>query len=439
MSAITIENDLVHYEVLGRGRPVILLHGWLGSWRYWIPAMQQLSMKYRTYALDFWGFGDSGRDARRYDFASQVLLLDQFMDKLGIAKAALVGHDLGAAVAARYAVQHPDRVPRLMVVSPPLFWMAPKATPLTSNPAPRAIPPVVTPPAAPAAGTPTPAAPATPAAAAPAAPSATPTVPPANAAPSLTLSTPTGVPASAIPEPPPDPVNPDAETVPWRTEEMKARIRAALERRVAAVDVPPARPPEPGPKSPRDAATLPTDQPAKDISTAPVPLPEPLAAVPAMPKLNYVPEPASGQVQNANPLKDFLQTVDRLELLKRHVDPGSDHEKLKSEVEKADTVAVAMSVDSFVDVDTLRDLQALPVPCVTVYGATDTFLPAPDARMISNLVEGRSIFHTISMDGTRHFPMLENIAGFTRLVLDFLEAPDVTKLSIKETWERRVR
>ncbi len=60
MSAITIENDLVHYEVLGRGRPVILVHGWLGSWRYWVPAMQQLSSKYRTYALDLWGFGGFG-------------------------------------------------------------------------------------------------------------------------------------------------------------------------------------------------------------------------------------------------------------------------------------------------------------------------------------------------------------------------------------------
>jgi pimeloyl-ACP methyl ester carboxylesterase len=264
----------------------------------------------------------------------------------------------------------------------------------------------------------------------------------------LTLSSPAGVPAPAISESTPDPgglpVNPDAETVPWRTEEMKARIRAALEKRVAAVDVPPpVKPADPAPKSPRDAATLPTDQPAKEIATGSTPpappMPEPLPAVPAMPKLNYVSEPASGQVQNANPLKDFLQTVDRLELLKRHVDPGSDQEKLKSEVEKTDTVAIAMSVDSFADVDTLRDLQALPVPCVTVFGATDTFLPAPDTRMISNLTEGRSIFHAIPMDGTRHFPMLENIAGFTRLVLDFLEAPDVTKLTIKETWERRVR
>ncbi|SRR5258706_11925765 len=66
MSAITIENDLVHYEVLGRGRPVIFVHGWLGSWRYWVPTMQQLSMKYRTYALDLWGFGDSGKGNNRY-------------------------------------------------------------------------------------------------------------------------------------------------------------------------------------------------------------------------------------------------------------------------------------------------------------------------------------------------------------------------------------
>ena len=41
MSAITIGGDLIHYEVLGRGRPVLLVHGWIGSWRYWVPAMQQ--------------------------------------------------------------------------------------------------------------------------------------------------------------------------------------------------------------------------------------------------------------------------------------------------------------------------------------------------------------------------------------------------------------
>src|SRR5215813_2710170 len=121
MSAITVENDLVHYEVLGRGRPVIFVHGWLGSWRYWVPAMQQLQAKYRTYALDLWGFGDSGRNNKHYDFKDQVQLLDNFMEKLGITKAALVGHSLGAAVCLRYATLHPDRAPRLALISAPLF------------------------------------------------------------------------------------------------------------------------------------------------------------------------------------------------------------------------------------------------------------------------------------------------------------------------------
>ncbi len=64
MSALVVDNSLVHYEVLGRGRPLLFLHGWLGSWRYWVPTMIELSSSHRAYALDFWGFGDSDRVPR---------------------------------------------------------------------------------------------------------------------------------------------------------------------------------------------------------------------------------------------------------------------------------------------------------------------------------------------------------------------------------------
>ncbi len=53
MSAIVLQGEIAHYEFLGRGKPVIFLHTWLGSWRYWISTMQSLSMAYRTYALTF--------------------------------------------------------------------------------------------------------------------------------------------------------------------------------------------------------------------------------------------------------------------------------------------------------------------------------------------------------------------------------------------------
>lgn len=122
MSAITVGGDLVHYEVLGQGRPVVLVHGWLGSWRYWIPTMQQLHMKYRVYALDLFGFGDSSKNPAKFSLSEQVDMLEAFMDELGLKRAAFIGHGLGAMVLAEYAFKHQKtRVPRLMLMSTPLY------------------------------------------------------------------------------------------------------------------------------------------------------------------------------------------------------------------------------------------------------------------------------------------------------------------------------
>jgi pimeloyl-ACP methyl ester carboxylesterase len=121
VSAIIIDNALIHYEALGRGKPLIFLHGWLGSWRYWMPTMEALSDRYRTYALDLWGFGDSDRGTQRYDIESYVNLIDQFMTQLGVVRASLVGHSLGAAVAVLSAVRSTERIDRVMAVSIPVM------------------------------------------------------------------------------------------------------------------------------------------------------------------------------------------------------------------------------------------------------------------------------------------------------------------------------
>ena len=121
MSAITIGGDLIHYEVLGRGRPVILLHDWLGSWRYWTPTLQQLGTKYRVYALDLRGFGDSGKNPQKYALDHQAHLLFDFMRELGLPKAAFIGHGLGALVISEFARLYSDKVPRMLLISAPLF------------------------------------------------------------------------------------------------------------------------------------------------------------------------------------------------------------------------------------------------------------------------------------------------------------------------------
>jgi pimeloyl-ACP methyl ester carboxylesterase len=111
---------MVHYEVLGRGRPIVFLHGWVGSWRYWVPAMQAAAMSFRAYGLDLWGFGDSAHVVNCYSLEQQVSLLDRFMQEMGIGKVALIGHGLGALVALLYTQAFPQIVDRLMIISIPL-------------------------------------------------------------------------------------------------------------------------------------------------------------------------------------------------------------------------------------------------------------------------------------------------------------------------------
>ena len=126
MSAIVVKEGLVHYEAIGRGRPLILIHGWLGSWRYWVPTMEGLSGQYKTYALDLWGFGDSDKQDLYYNINAYVELVINFLDHLAIGQGPIpiVGHALGGLVALLLAAQAPERVKQVMGVSVPLSGAA---------------------------------------------------------------------------------------------------------------------------------------------------------------------------------------------------------------------------------------------------------------------------------------------------------------------------
>jgi pimeloyl-ACP methyl ester carboxylesterase len=120
LSSITTDQGILHYEVLGRGKPVILLHGWLGSWGLWRETMTYLSQFYRTYALDFWGFGESGKKRSTYAVQDFISLVNQFMDQLGIQSAPLVGHSMGGTVSLSVAIQFPERTQKVVVIGSPI-------------------------------------------------------------------------------------------------------------------------------------------------------------------------------------------------------------------------------------------------------------------------------------------------------------------------------
>ena len=108
----------------GTGDPVICLHGLGGTKASFLPTAAALADSFRVIAMDFPGFGESGKPLRAaYDapfFADSVIGL---LDELGIDRAHLVGNSMGGRVAIEAGLRHPYRVRRLALLSPALAWL----------------------------------------------------------------------------------------------------------------------------------------------------------------------------------------------------------------------------------------------------------------------------------------------------------------------------
>lgn len=126
MSSIVTEQGILHFESIGRGQPVVLLHGWINSWDVWRDSMIALAdtRRYRVHALDFWGFGDSAQGKNTppdaFNIDSYVEMVHQFMTRLGIETAPVFGHSMGGTVALQMALTHPEQVSRVAIVGSPI-------------------------------------------------------------------------------------------------------------------------------------------------------------------------------------------------------------------------------------------------------------------------------------------------------------------------------
>lgn len=105
-----------HYLERGTGEPVILIHGFNMDANTWRNNIDVLALSHKVYAIDLWGLGFSHRKSvdPGYELYSEQLL--RFMDEKGIHKATLVGHSMGGGTAIFFAVKHPNRVEKLVLV-----------------------------------------------------------------------------------------------------------------------------------------------------------------------------------------------------------------------------------------------------------------------------------------------------------------------------------
>jgi pimeloyl-ACP methyl ester carboxylesterase len=122
MPVVHVEEHSIHYHVEGAGPDVLMIHGWVSSWRMWERPMHRLALAgFRAWALDLPGCGESeavyGSNGR-YAIANLTSAVEELVERVGIERVALVGHSMGGAIALEMSARRPDASRALVLVAP---------------------------------------------------------------------------------------------------------------------------------------------------------------------------------------------------------------------------------------------------------------------------------------------------------------------------------
>lgn len=113
---VTIENMNINYICEGEGENILVLHGWGANIDTIMPIVNLLKDHFKVYALDLPGFGKSDKPEIPFNSQDYSRIVKKFMDLMEIKKATLIGHSFGGKVSIILAVNHPERVERLVLI-----------------------------------------------------------------------------------------------------------------------------------------------------------------------------------------------------------------------------------------------------------------------------------------------------------------------------------
>jgi pimeloyl-ACP methyl ester carboxylesterase len=113
---VVVFGQKINYVEAGSGPTVVLLHGLGGNTTNWAFNVPALSARFRVIVPDQVGFGLSDKPFINYRVGTYVDFLDKFLAELKVERASLVGNSMGGWVAALYALKHPSKVERLVLV-----------------------------------------------------------------------------------------------------------------------------------------------------------------------------------------------------------------------------------------------------------------------------------------------------------------------------------
>ncbi|MFN8417817.1 MAG: 2-succinyl-6-hydroxy-2,4-cyclohexadiene-1-carboxylate synthase [Anaerolineae bacterium] len=116
---IAVNGVSLYVRMTGRGEPLVLLHGFTGSSRSWLPHVAEFKSHHFCISVDLLGHGGSDvpLDPARYRMDKQIDDLLDVFDALGLGQVNLMGYSMGGRVALSFAIAHPERVRSLVIES----------------------------------------------------------------------------------------------------------------------------------------------------------------------------------------------------------------------------------------------------------------------------------------------------------------------------------
>jgi pimeloyl-ACP methyl ester carboxylesterase len=118
--SVSVEGAEVAYGQQGRLAlpPLVMLHGWAASHGFWKYCYSAFSPRWRVIAPDMAGFGISEKPDRDYTVEGLTSWFGHFLDAMKVDRVTLVAHSMGGTIALLYALEHPERIEKLVVVNP---------------------------------------------------------------------------------------------------------------------------------------------------------------------------------------------------------------------------------------------------------------------------------------------------------------------------------
>ena len=105
----------LNYKTLGSGKPLVILHGLLGSLDNWVTVSKYLSKSYKIYIIDLPNHGKSYH-SQVFSYEDMSNDLDSFFNKNGLTNFSLLGHSMGGKLALKYTDMFEDKIDKLIIV-----------------------------------------------------------------------------------------------------------------------------------------------------------------------------------------------------------------------------------------------------------------------------------------------------------------------------------